>query len=89
MPDRPPQRITAQSGLRRSRQRCLVLDRPCPYLATDDIASPAATKESFMIITATAAQARSAVECAFSWNLVDTSYHRDTDVILLGVGYRY
>lgn len=65
-----------------------------PYYAVDSYrdAAPGEGGDSKFswIFTATAAYRLSPQWAArFSWNRVNTNHHRDTDVILFGVGYRY
>jgi len=62
-----------------------------PYLATSLQRTPGGGDGKLSwIVTATAALKLDRQWTArLSWNRVDTSYHRDTDVILLGAGYRY
>jgi hypothetical protein len=65
-----------------------------PYLALDRYRTPApgegGDSKFSWIFTATAAFRLSQEwNARLSWNRVNTNYHRDTDVILLGVGYRF
>ncbi|MCK9381634.1 MAG: porin family protein [Sulfuritalea sp.] len=62
-----------------------------PYWATSLQGTPAGDDRKLSwLVTATAALRLDPQWTArVSWNRVDTNYHRDTDVILLGVGYRY
>jgi hypothetical protein len=65
-----------------------------PYLAVDRYRAPApgegGDSRFSWIFTATAAYRLNEQWAArFSWNRVNTNHHRDTDVILLGAGYRF
>jgi len=65
-----------------------------PYLAIDKYRAPVpgetGTSRFSWVFTATAAyRFGQRWDARLSWNRIDTSYNRDTDVILLGAGYRF
>ncbi len=65
-----------------------------PYLAIDRYRTPlpgeARDSKFSWIFTATAAYRFSPRwDARLSWNRINTNYNRDTDVILLGAGYRF